>query len=97
MERREWDLNPRGLRPTIFKTVPFGRSGIPPGQQATRLPRQGEAGDHGQDGEGDSEEGATFTPSADSAANGDEDAEGQGENQRRGEHVEHIGTKGTNL
>ena len=75
----------------VFKTIPFGRSGIPPGQEATRLPRQGEAGDHGQDGEGDGEEGATFTPSADAAADRDEDAEGQSEEQRRGEHVEHIG------
>src|SRR6478752_10659701 len=29
-ERREWDSNPRSLRSTVFKTVPFVRSGIPP-------------------------------------------------------------------
>jgi hypothetical protein len=29
-ERREWDSNPRCLHTTVFKTVPIGRSGIPP-------------------------------------------------------------------
>jgi hypothetical protein len=94
-ERREWDLNPRGLRPTIFKTVPFGRSGIPPGKEATRpcgrargarSADDGEAGDHGQDREGHGEEGAAFTPPADAAADRDEQAESKGEKQRRGEH-----------
>ena len=33
-QRREWDSNPRCLHTTVFKTVPIGRSGIPP---VTRL------------------------------------------------------------
>src|SRR6186997_751760 len=28
--RRGWDSNPRGLRPTVFKTAPIDRSGTPP-------------------------------------------------------------------
>jgi Phosphodiester glycosidase len=35
-QRREWDLNPRGFRPTVFKTDPFGHSGIPPVNEAIR-------------------------------------------------------------
>ncbi len=33
--RREWDLNPRGSRPRLFKSLAFGRSAIPPGYGAT--------------------------------------------------------------
>src|SRR5205807_9742645 len=51
-----------------------------------RSAEQGQAGDHGDDREGDGEEGATFAPSTDAAADRDEQAEGEGEEQRSGEH-----------
>ena len=31
--RREWDLNPRDSRPRLFKSLAFGRSAIPPGDE----------------------------------------------------------------
>jgi hypothetical protein len=82
-ERREWDLNPRGLRPTIFKTVPFGRSGIPPEKEATR-PCADAAADRNEQAESKGEKqrrGEHESPSRFAA-----DA-----------FERHIGTKGTNL
>ena len=38
-ERREWDSNPRALRPPVFKTGAFNHSAIPPGaENLTPLP-----------------------------------------------------------
>src|SRR4051794_11890478 len=32
-KRREWDSNPRGSRPRLFKSLAFGRSAIPPANE----------------------------------------------------------------
>ena len=48
IERREWDSNPRSLRSTVFKTVPFVRSGIPPEQRQPRRRAGSERWDHAE-------------------------------------------------